>query len=68
LGAFAVGRALVQSNRAQVRLGGGLGVGREHPTGEPWATDVDAVGAFSASFYTYDFPHTNLDLEVDTLR
>jgi len=62
--AIALARFVVQSNRTEVLLGGGAAIGRELPTGESATTNVDALIALSASFYTYDYPKTSFDLSV----
>ena len=63
-GAVGVGHPVVQNNRAALRLAGGIAVGREHPVDAPRATDVDAYGGLDFSYFTYDYPHTNLDLQI----
>lgn len=63
-GAFTYGRFLVQSNGGQLLLSGGLSVGREQPIDTDAVTNVDAVMAFSGSVFNYDFPKTNIDVNV----
>lgn len=63
-GAFSLGRFLSQSNRGQLLLTGGLAVGRELPVDADPRTNFDALIAFSGSLWKYDFPKTNVDLNM----
>ena len=63
-GAFTYGRFLVQSNGGQLLLSGGLSVGREQPIDIDAVTNFDAVAAFSGSLFNYDYPKTNIDVNV----
>jgi hypothetical protein len=60
-GALSAGRYVVQSNRAQVVLAGGMSVGRETPVDAPTVTNVDALAAVEFSIFTYDYPTTRVD-------
>jgi hypothetical protein len=60
-GALSVGRYVLQSNRAEVMLAGGLSVGREDPVDASAVSNVDALGAFDVSIFTYDYPTTRID-------
>ncbi len=60
-GALSVGRYLVQSNRAQVVLAGGLSAGRESPVDLSTVTNVDALAAFEVSIFTHSYPTTRID-------
>ena len=60
-GALSGGRYLVQSNRVEVVLAGGLSAGREAPVDLPSVTNVDALAAFEFSVFTYNYPTTRID-------
>jgi hypothetical protein len=60
-GAFSVGRYVLQSNRAEVVLAGGLSAGREAPVDAPTVTNVDALAVLEFSIFTYDYPTTRVD-------
>lgn len=60
-GALSVGRYVLQSNRAEVVLAGGLSAGRESPVDAPTVTNVDALGVAEFSIFTYDYPTTRID-------
>jgi hypothetical protein len=55
------GVRLVNTNRAQLQLGGGVVANREQGVDAEPTTNAEGVVAFSASFYRYDRPKTNLD-------
>jgi hypothetical protein len=50
----AIGPRLVNSNRGQLAIGGGL-----------VTRNIEALVLFTSSFYTYDRPKTNLDISFD---
>jgi Protein of unknown function, DUF481 len=58
----AVGPRLVNTNRAQVALGGGLVVNDERGVDTGSTRNVEAMLLFGASYYTYDRPRTNVDV------
>ncbi len=58
------GVRLVNTNRAQVQLGGGVVVNREQGVDAEPTANAEGVAAFSASYYRYDRPKTNLDASV----
>ena len=60
-GAFSIGRYLLQSNRAEVVVAGGISAGRELPVDVPAVTNVDALGVLNFSLFTYDYPTTRID-------
>ena len=60
-GALSGGRYLVQSNRMEVVLAGGLSAGRESPVDLPTVTNVDALAAFEFSVFTHNYPTTRVD-------
>jgi hypothetical protein len=62
--AGAVGPRLVNSNRAQVSLGGGLVVNNEQGVDVEPTQNIEALAVFSMSYYTYDRPKTNLDIST----
>jgi hypothetical protein len=64
LGGAAIGPRLVNSNRAQLTLGGGLTVSYEQGVDVAPTTNLDALLFFQHSFYTYDHPSTNLNISV----
>ena len=57
-----VGPRLVNSNRGQLSIGGGLAVNDERGVDVEPTRNVEAVVTFTSSFYTYDRPKTNLDI------
>ena len=61
-GAFSVGRYVLQNNRAELVLAGGMAAGREHPVDTETVTNVDALAAAEFSLFTYDYPTTRIDL------
>lgn len=61
LGAM-VGPRLVNSNRGQLSIGGGLAVNDEQGVDVEPTRNLEAVVTFTSSFYTYDRPKTNLDI------
>ena len=60
----AVGPRLVNSNRAQLGLGAGLVVNDERGVNVDATQNIEALFSFWTSFYTYDRPTTNLDLNL----
>jgi hypothetical protein len=58
----AVGPRLVNSNRGQLWLGGGLVVNREDGVDVETTTNVEGLFVFETSFYTYDRPKTTIDI------
>jgi hypothetical protein len=61
-GAFSAGRYVVQTNRAELVLAGGMAAGREHPVDAETVTNVDALAVIEFSLFTYDYPTTRIDL------
>jgi hypothetical protein len=59
-GAF--GPRLINSNRGQLWLGGGLVLNWENAVDADTTTNVEALVLFEASFYTYDRPKTTIDV------
>ena len=57
------GPRLVNSNRGQLWLGGGLMVNWEDAVDLETTTNVEAVFFFESSYYTYDRPKTTLDVK-----
>ena len=64
----AVGPRLVNSNRAQLMLGGGLVVNDERGVDVEPTQNLEGLLVFSTSYYTYDRPKTNLDSRSSTTR
>jgi Protein of unknown function, DUF481 len=58
----AAGPRLVNSNRAQMVVGGGLAFNDERGVDVEPTQNIEALGLFEWSFYTYDQPKTNLDV------
>ena len=62
--AIAVGPRLINSNRGQLSLGAGLVFNDERGVDVEATRNTEALFVFSASFFTYDRPKTNLDANV----
>jgi hypothetical protein len=60
----AVGPRLINSNRAQLVTGAGLAVNHERGVDVDATQNVEALLFVEWSFFTYDTPKTNLDLNV----
>jgi hypothetical protein len=60
----AVGPRLVNSNRAQMAVGGGLVVNDERGVDVEPTQNMEALLLFRTSYFTYDRPKTNLDINV----
>ena len=60
----AVGPRLVNSNRAQLSVGAGLGVNDERGVDVESTRNVEAVILAQTSYFTYDRPTTNLDVRL----
>jgi hypothetical protein len=60
----AVGPRLINTNRAQMVVGAGLAVNKEQGVDVEPTTNLEAYFQFGTSFYTYDRPKTNLDINV----
>jgi hypothetical protein len=56
------GPRLINSNRGQLYLGGGLVLNKEDGVDVETTTNVEAVFFFEGSFYTYDRPKTTIDV------
>ena len=61
---LATGPRLINSNRAQMSLGGGVAVNDERGVDVEPVQNVEAILVFTTSFFTYDRPKTNLDLDL----
>jgi Protein of unknown function, DUF481 len=59
---LAVGQRLVNTNRAQLAIGGGLSLNDEHGVDTEPTQNMEAIVTFRTSYYAYDFPKTNIDL------
>jgi Protein of unknown function, DUF481 len=62
--AAAVGPRLINSNRAQMTVGAGLGVNDERGVDVESTRNVEALLMFRTAYYTYDRPKTNLDIAL----
>jgi hypothetical protein len=60
----AVGPRLVNSNRAQLTLGGGLAFNDERGVDVEPTQNVEGLFALRWSYYTYDRPKTNVDVSA----
>jgi hypothetical protein len=58
----AAGPRLINSNRAQMTVGGGLAFNDERGVDVEATQNIEGIGLFRWSFYTYDRPKTNLDV------
>ncbi len=63
-GAAAIGPRLVNSNRAQMVVGAGLAFNDERGVDVEPTQNIEALLMFGTSFYTYDRPRTNLDINL----
>jgi hypothetical protein len=61
---LAVGQRLVNSNRAQLWLSGGLAFNDEQGVDTTGTQNLEAILAFRTSYYAYDWPRTNLDVAL----
>jgi hypothetical protein len=62
-GGAAAGPRLVNTNRAQVVTGAGVVVNDERGVGVESTRNVEALLLFSMSYFTYDRPKTNIDID-----
>ena len=60
----AAGPRLVNSNRAQLVLGGGLAFNGEQGVDVEPTENLEAFFTFGTSYYTYDRPKTNVDVSL----
>jgi hypothetical protein len=60
-----VGQRLVNTNRAQLEVGGGLVGNNEEAVDSPSTKNLEAVGTIRWSFFTYDGSKTNLATSFD---
>jgi Protein of unknown function, DUF481 len=60
----AVGPRLLNSSRAQMMFGAGLAVNDERGVDVEPTQNIEALFLFGTSFYTYDRPRTNLDIDL----
>jgi hypothetical protein len=64
LGAVAVGARLVNTNRAQLELAGGLVGNQEQGVDTESTRNVEGLLGLRSSYYTYDHPKTNVDTSL----
>jgi hypothetical protein len=62
--AAAVGKRLVDTNRAQLNIGGGLSVNNEQGVDTGSTQNLEGLLGVDMSYYTYDSPKTNLDVSL----
>ena len=60
----AVGPRLVNSNRAQMAVGGGMVLNNEQGVDVESTQNVEALFVFRTSYFTYDRPKTNIDVSL----
>jgi hypothetical protein len=60
-----VGRRLVNTNRAQLQLAGGLVVNNEEGVDVPNTQNLEGLASFRSSFFTYDGSKTNFSARLD---
>ena len=60
-----LGRFLVRSNRAVAGVGAGFSTSRELPTGGDSVQFLDALFSVRQSFFTYDYPKTDISMALD---
>ena len=60
-----VGHYLVRSNRAIFAVGGGLSVNKELPVDADGVENLDALASVRHSYFTYDYPKTNMAMSLD---
>jgi hypothetical protein len=63
-GGIATGPRIVNTSRAQVVAGAGVVVNDERGVDVESTRNIEALFLFSASYFTYDRPKTNLDIDV----
>jgi hypothetical protein len=61
----AVGPRLVNTNRAQLLLGGGLAFNDERGVDVEPTQNLEAVVTFQTSYFTYDRPRTTIDVSLE---
>ncbi len=61
-GSGGLGVRLVNSNRAQMAVGGGVAVNKDQGVDVESTVNVELLALYRASYFTYDRPKTNLDL------
>ena len=59
------GQRLLNNNRSQLQLAGGLVVNNEEVVDAPSTQNIEALGSFRWSFFTYDGAKTNLSTSLD---
>jgi hypothetical protein len=59
---LAVGQRLINTNKAQLMLGGGLAFNHEQGVDTESTENLEAIMTFRTSYYAYDYPRTNLDI------
>jgi len=59
---LAVGQRLVNTNKAQLAIGGGLSFNDEHGVDTEPTQNIEGIMTFRTSYYAYDYPKTNLDV------
>lgn len=60
----AAGPRLVNSNRSQMTIGGGLALNDERGVDAEPTQNLEALVVFQTSYFTYDRPRTNLDFNI----
>jgi hypothetical protein len=60
----ATGPRLINTNRAQLSIGGGIALNDERGVDVEPVRNIEAVLLFTTSYFTYDRPKTNLDVTL----
>ena len=60
----AVGPRLINTSKAQMSVGAGLVVNEEEGVDVPSTQNLEGLLIFRTSYYTYDRPKTNLDINI----
>ena len=66
--AGAVGPRLINTSKAQMLVGAGLVVNEEEGVDVPSTQNLEGLLVFRTSYYTYDRPKTNLDINIQYIR
>ena len=65
-GTAGIGRHLKRTNRSMLDAMGGVAVGRERPLDGPTTTNVEGLLGVNGSFFTYDYPKTDITFTLAT--
>jgi hypothetical protein len=65
-GTAGIGRHLKRTNRSTFDAMGGVAIGREKPLDGPTVTNVEGLLGVNGSFFTYDYPKTDVTFQLAT--